>query len=317
MNDERTIYDDEKKEYQRQEQETKQTETNTEPVSDNKKVPNKKPMWQRAAIGAGTGFAVGVGATVLTSGTTQEQALQQEQGENHVNGTTDGAAHPAWVDGEVSVATSVNDNMSFGEAFAAARAEVGAGGVFEWHGGIYNTYYEDEWASMSAADRAEFGSHFSWNDHHNDVADSQQHTVTNNEDSDDVVATVVEQPEDDDVVVTVVDEPGNDEIATGSVLSLDDDHEVQILGVVHDDSTGANMGGMMIDGHEAVVLDVDGDMTFDIIGIDVNDNHEFEESEQASISNEGLTVDAFTEQTEAQIEQTTDDYIVDAQPYDC
>lgn len=38
----------------------------------------------------------------------------------------------------------VNDNMSFSEAFAAARQEVGAGGVFQWHGQSYGTFYENE-----------------------------------------------------------------------------------------------------------------------------------------------------------------------------
>lgn len=319
MNEEKTIYDDEKKEYQRQQQETTQAETKTEPVSDSKRVPNKKPMWQRAAIGAGTGFAAGVAATVLTSGTTQEQALEQEQDDNNFDTpTADTASHPSWVDGEVSVATSVNDEMSFGEAFAAARAEVGAGGVFEWHGGIYNTYYEDEWVGMSATDRAEFGSHFSWNDHHNDIAATQHQENTA---QDEVPSTVVEMPGGDDAPshtedVVVLDSQAEDDVIPTSIADSSD-HEVEILGVVHDDETGINIGGMMIDGHEAVVLDVDGDMTFDIVGVDMNDNHEFEENEQANISSEGLTVDAFSEQSDAQLEQTTDDYNVDAQPYDC
>lgn len=41
-------------------------------------------------------------------------------------------------------ATSVNDDMSFSEAFANAREELGPGGVFEWNGQIYGTFYEDE-----------------------------------------------------------------------------------------------------------------------------------------------------------------------------
>ena len=53
----------------------------------------------------------------------------------------------------------VSDDMSFSEAFAAARAEVGPGGVFYWHGGIYGTYYKDEWDAMSDSEKAEFGEH--------------------------------------------------------------------------------------------------------------------------------------------------------------
>lgn len=50
----------------------------------------------------------------------------------------------------------VDDDMSFGEAFAAAREQVGAPGVFEWHGNTYGTYYAEEWNEMSVADRSEF-----------------------------------------------------------------------------------------------------------------------------------------------------------------
>ena len=55
----------------------------------------------------------------------------------------------------------VSDDMSFGEAFAAAREQVGAGGVFEWRGNVYNTYSEEEWGAMSPEDRAEFADRLS------------------------------------------------------------------------------------------------------------------------------------------------------------
>lgn len=49
-----------------------------------------------------------------------------------------------------------HDGLSFGEAFAAARAEVGPGGVFYWHGGIYNTYIAEEWNAMTPAQKHDF-----------------------------------------------------------------------------------------------------------------------------------------------------------------
>lgn len=297
MNDERTIYDDDIRKNQSQPQDVnKASETiqetkegNEEPVAtadvDNKPVPNKKPLWKRVAIGAGSGFAAGLAVTVLTSGTTQETADEP----NPVNNdNTDGnATHPAWVDGEVAVASSVNDKMSFGEAFEAARAEVGPGGVFEWHGYIYNTYYENEWENMSAADRAEFGSHFSWNQHHNDDAASHQQTTVD-ANSDEIAATVDDHTDSDEVLVQTVDDPTD--------VNPDSGHEVEILGVSHDDDSGSNIAGMMIDGHEAVVLDVDGDMTFDIIGVDVNDDHQIDDTEQSDISDAGIAVAGFDEQ---------------------
>lgn len=50
----------------------------------------------------------------------------------------------------------VDDDMSFAQAFAAARSQVGAGGVFEWHGSYYGTYYEEEWNMMDTSDRADY-----------------------------------------------------------------------------------------------------------------------------------------------------------------
>jgi hypothetical protein len=53
----------------------------------------------------------------------------------------------------------VDPSMSFGEAFAAARAQVGPGGVFTWHGGVYNTYTTEEWNTMTPQQHSEFISH--------------------------------------------------------------------------------------------------------------------------------------------------------------
>ncbi len=60
------------------------------------------------------------------------------------------------IDEYLEVATSVDDSMSFNEAFAAARQEIGAGGLFIWQGHTYGTYYADEWNAMSAEEREEY-----------------------------------------------------------------------------------------------------------------------------------------------------------------
>ena len=49
-----------------------------------------------------------------------------------------------------------DDSLSFNEAFAQARATLGAGGVFYWHGGVYGTYYATEWNAMTPAEQHEF-----------------------------------------------------------------------------------------------------------------------------------------------------------------
>ena len=54
---------------------------------------------------------------------------------------------------DLPVPESVTDNMSFGEAFAAARHELGKGGIFEWQGNSYNTYYKEEWEALGMSEK--------------------------------------------------------------------------------------------------------------------------------------------------------------------
>lgn len=42
----------------------------------------------------------------------------------------------------------VSDTTSFGDAFAAAREELGPGGIFSYNGDYYHTYYKEEWDAM-------------------------------------------------------------------------------------------------------------------------------------------------------------------------
>lgn len=50
----------------------------------------------------------------------------------------------------------VSDDVSFDQAFAQAREQVGPGGIFEYHGATYATYYDSEWEDMSNDAKAEF-----------------------------------------------------------------------------------------------------------------------------------------------------------------
>lgn len=238
-----------------------------------------KSVWGKVAAGAGAGIVLGAATTVLSSSSEPVEAQQEIQ-------------HPEWTDGEVPVATSVNDDMSFTDAFNAAREEVGSGGVFEWHGYIYSTYTDDEWNSMSEAEREEYGSHFNWTP----------------EDSDDVTASVASDVDTDDVEVTVdgpADEPyaqedvadvepagGNDPhlVDASDVVDVDDP-EVEVLGVIHDDETGANIGGMLVGDQQVVLVDVDNDQAFDVMVADVDNNGTITDNEVIDISSHGITVD--------------------------
>ena len=62
----------------------------------------------------------------------------------------------AVVHADAPIAATVNDEMPFDQAFAAARTEVGAGGAFVWKGKVFDTYYNEEWNAMSSEQHAQY-----------------------------------------------------------------------------------------------------------------------------------------------------------------
>lgn len=205
----------------------------------------------RIVASAGAGVFLGGASTMLMGMAKAEDAPDDSSQEEH-----DHLSHPEWIVDDMDVATAVNDDMSFGEAFAAARAEVGAGGVFEWHGGLYGTYTANEWNSMSAAQKAEFENHFSWN-----------HTSPISQASD-------SHAEVDVVSVSLSDEEieaSLDEAIAQEINPMDDSvQDVEILGVCGDDLTDSDL--QPIDGDEVIMVDIDENMLFDHITMDLNED---------------------------------------------
>jgi hypothetical protein len=105
----------------------------------------KNDTMRKVAIGGCIGILLGASAAAVASTLSNADATPDEDVE----------VEPA--PDTVSVAGNVSDGMSFGDAFAAARAELGPGGMFTWHGNSYSTYTADEWDNMSAGERAEYG----------------------------------------------------------------------------------------------------------------------------------------------------------------
>ena len=103
-----------------------------QPVENNAEGGKKEKgvKWRNAAMGG----AAGVAAVVLGGELNAQENGNAENGDQeNENG------------GEVIEAQATDaDNMSFGEAFAHARAEMGPGQVFEWHGNSYTTDYREE-----------------------------------------------------------------------------------------------------------------------------------------------------------------------------
>lgn len=262
---------------------------------------SKKSGWKRAVVVAGSGLLIGgisMGLMAMKSADSEVSDGNQDYG-NH----NDGSANPEWVDDQMHVASSVSDDMSFGEAFAAARAEVGSGGCFEWHGNVYGTYTAEEWNHMSAQERAEFGNHFSWEHLDHSSSDVAQHSAVAHpnhtaqaestpSDADDIeVVSVNHENDANDMAHHEANTDSYDDSHEDLAMVPDSEPEIEILGVVHDDESGANFGGMSIDGQEVILVDVDGNMEFDYMGSDLNNNAQVDQDEFVDIQDQGFTVD--------------------------
>jgi len=163
---------------------------------------NNDQTWLRVVLGGVAGIMFGSVSAVGATAAYQHFTSDENEGSDIVTSPEEDVAVVPEESGQYvldngMVVAEVDESMSFGEAFAHAREEVGAGGVFVWHGNVYATYNEEEWNSMSPSERNEFttmslsalnddNSHYTPNDnvdvvyHHHDV---NIHHVT----SDDVV----------------------------------------------------------------------------------------------------------------------------------
>lgn len=219
-----------------------------------------------AAIGSGFPFIIGKVKESVSELSTEEAT------------TEEAVSSVEWADSSISVASNVNDEMSFNEAFAAARSEVGAGGAFEWRGNVYGTYYAEEWNNMTQTEKADFNNHFSWNNIDSSSVNGTTHrdVASNN----------------DDIEIVSVDHAQTSANAGGgsTVEVVSAEPEIEVLGVVHDMSTGSNIGGMSVDGQDVFLIDVDGDLEFDLMASDLNRNNVVDEGEVVDIHGQGMSV---------------------------
>lgn len=195
----------------------------------------------------------------------------------------------------VLVAHSVSDDMSFSEAFASARNEVGPGGAFVWHGNVYGTYRGDdaEWQEMTAEERAE----------HSQIIMSQVHpthyTPTANEPS----------------IVVVEDNETNEDASASSEENNNDDVDVHIVGFAQEqtaDGTIISVGYGSVEGQYAEFVDSDGDGEVDTVLIDSNDNQVLDEGEVHAVS--GITVDELIADAQANTAAAVDDALYGDMP---
>lgn len=260
------------------------------------------------AAAAAAGVAVGSGATyaagrIYDHATAAEEEQPEATAENQTATATNETAVGATVE-SVGVA-QVDDSMSFSEAFAAARQQVGAGGVFEWHGKVYGTYYETEWNNMSQEQRADWQASIDYSEMASTSAQSSAHTQTatpaaHHAETHHAGSTHTA----DSATEGTGTVPSNASYVDNSASTSDADGEVRVVGVsIGDNGNGgvATMADLQIGGEMAVVVDVDTDGTIDIVAIDENHNGQFEQSEIHNAREANLATSDFI-----------DDYIADA-----
>ncbi len=203
------------------------------------------------------------------------------------------------------------DDDTFDKAFAEARAAQGPGHAFEWHGNLYSTYFEEEWADMDGGDRNEFyasvGIDLPGADGGGGGAGggagaggggaAQAYAANDpvefsNDDADAVAMVDKTPPAVADAGVTVLDpnapDPDSTPVATNAdetIIMLDpnapDPDSVPVVANNDDPSISV----VMLDGHEMALIDTDHDNQSDIIVsddntvlIDTDGDHKFDTS---------------------------------------
>lgn len=237
-------------------------------------------------IGAGVkiGAAAIVGAVVGSAATSGKQALAANVSEEvpaveEENGNGDGDGDVvATVQTTNAPVAQVSDDMSFGQAFAAARQQLGAGGVFTWHGKVYGTYYKEEWDAMSADEKAEFQASVDYDnipvhENHNAASYATSHDVADNTPTPNAGST-------DEHTAQQASAESNTAAHVASADSADVD--IHVISVDHN----VNMNGhdvdvavIEIDGHNGILVDIDHDGIVNGAIIDFNDDGQIQQNE--------------------------------------
>ena len=204
--------------------------------------------WKHVLLGGVPGILMGAGL-VYASKADAANYNKEELAEQYSANVPDSEKLVNNVSEESLPVAKLHNELSFGEAFAQARAEVGSGGVFIWHGGIYNTYTVEEWNAMTPQQKIDFA--------HQVNPEYQAHEIPTPTDAQpEVVVHVVvdgipEQPS-NSIDVSIVEK----QIAH----NFDMGEDVHIVGY-------ANAAGHLVVGY-----DTTGDGQADVAIIDVDNN---------------------------------------------
>lgn len=219
--------------------------------------------WKQVTLGGVSGILMGAGLMYASQAVSKEPTNEAPQ---HVEVTEPGETSHTLENG-LKVA-AVSDDLSFGEAFAQARAEVGPGGVFHWHGGIYNTYSADEWNAMTIGQKHDFAQQVQPEVHPDGLStptDANTQVV--------VVHHVYhheEAPATTETLETTTTTTTSDDVQLvdqQTAQNFEQDGDVHIVGYAN------------VEGHLVVGYDTTGNGQADVAIIDVDDNHQLSDAD--------------------------------------
>jgi len=218
-------------------------------------------------------------------------------------------------------ASTPDDDMSFSEAFAAAREEVGPGGVFMWHGNAYNTFYaeevDDQGNPIIDYQTVEPGSQNFDNYEYSTNASPQSagdtYTESSGQEVEGQVNVMGVDADFDGLVETYIVDSNLDGSADAIYVDANLDGQItnDEVQVIHDPSTletaespvsGAEISiDTNADGIDDVVFaDVDGDLVADVVGVDANQNQVIDENEIQVLNQNALNQDGYENAFEAE-----------------
>lgn len=179
-------------------------------------------------------------------------------------------------------------NMSFDEAFNEARAQLGPGGAFRWHGGLYSTYTEEEWNSMSDAEKEQYG--------------ASARSIANGEETNPGVYASNAGPANDSGIEAQHKHSGHSKTNSNIHQASDNDNHKQQMLDMRDIQVGSESemstddGGKFIvaeakvNGYDAVLVDTDHDGVYDKVAIDINRNENIEDYEFHDLHDKGIVI---------------------------
>lgn len=227
----------------------------------------------------------------------------------------------------------VDDNMSFAQAFAEAREQVGPGGVFVWHGKAYGTFYEDEWNHMTPAERSAYQASIDYEDilpdhhhshSHHDYAQHDSHSSHHSHASNDTHHS--HESHDAHHSHASYESHASHDSHIHEVNDVTEDVEVSIIGYgetdINEDGISEYSVAVDVDGQEVLFVDIDDDYQAEVAISDFDGDGAISENDVIDVSGQNIMlptedqIDTYLDSSDSYTVQNDDlpDYMNDADP---